>query len=401
MIPRYFHPREEKPLAELPLVAIMDAFVLRGRVEQVVAVDMAGQLRLCSPPELPPELRGEYVRLELRRRPRVLRAESLWLMEIEALEQPGKVSGLNDPVHLVGRLFGPWPPPPGGPSVWEGELSLTRGDLLGGFVEERPDALEATNASGERGLVLHAWLPGDREEEVLAGKGGILAWPMVPAELEPMERCNEGLTLELLCAVLAAMQQDVRAEGPKGHPLHSLLLPVADRSALIRAWKADGFVQEGEKMLRRPRGKGILGELASAFTNPEVRRIPPQAELEGTLKLCAELLPLLPGWPEGRYRALQAQRLTNRGVPGPAPMENAKIPVNSFSVEPARNPGSAAADPSPAPTFRREPEPEWQEDFGTQKPPRRTSLRASSRSPEYKATPPPPSGRPAWMDDFE
>lgn len=403
MIPRYFHVRSEKPLQPLAPVALLDHLVQEGGPtrEVVAGVDIAGQLALWETAELEGEQKAQLSRQELRRPPRRLRAMPLWLMEVSALEQPGKVSGLNDPVHLIGRLTGPWPPPPSGPRVYEGELSLTRGDLLAGLVDARIDALEVANASGEQGLVLHAWLPGDREEELLAGRGGILAYPMVPAELSPLDRCNELLCMELLCGVLEAMQEDVRAEAQKGHPLYATRLPTPDRAALIRAWEAEGFEKEGDRMSRRPKGRGLLGELASVLASPEVRRIPAQAELEPLLKLCRELLPLLPGWPEPRYRCLRALRMYARSGGGPARPDPVVIPQNSALGGSTENPGPAPAQVPAAAPFRRAPEPDWLEDFGGNLPPRRTPLRAPERRPEYKKEPSPSSGRPAWMDDFE
>lgn len=401
MTPRYFHVRSEKPLQLLAPVAIVDHLVQEAAHPRdvVAAVDMAGQLGLWDTAELEGEQKAQLSRQELRRRPRRLRAFPLWLMEVSALEQPGKVSGLNDPVHLVGRLTGPWPPPPSGPRVYEGELSLTRGDLLGGLVDARIDALELSNASGDPGLVLHAWLPGDREEELTAGRGGILAYPMVPAELSPLDRCNELLCMELLCGILEAMQQDVRGDSVKDHPLYAAHLPTPDRAGLIQAWEAEGFEQDGERMSRRRKGKGLWGELASVLTTPEIRRIPPQAELEPLLKLCRELLPLLPGWPEPRYRCLRALRLY--GQPGSGRPDPLAVPKNTASDGSTEKPGPAPSEVPAAAPFRRAPEPDWLEDFGGRLPARRTPLRAPERRPEYTKEPSPPTGRPAWMDDFE
>ena len=403
MIPRYFHVRSEKSLQLLAPVALLDHLVQEAAQPRdvVVGVDMAGQLGLWDTVELEGEQKAQLSRQELRRRPRRLRALPLWLMEVSALEQPGKVSGLNDPVHLIGRLTGPWPPPPSGPRVFEGELSLTRGDLLGGLVDARIDALEVPNAAGDQGLVLHAWLPGDREDELLAGRGGILAYPMVPAELSPLDRCNELLCMELLCGILEAMQQDVRADSLQNHPLHAVRLPTPDRAALIRAWEAEGFEREGERMSRRPTGKGFFGELASVLAKPEIRPIPPQAELEPLLKLSRELLPLLPGWPEPRYRCLRALRMYGQPTMGPARPDLPVLPKNTASEVTSEKSGPAPAEVPAAAPFRRAPEPDWLQDFGGGSPPRRTPLRAPDRRPEYTKDPSPPTGRPAWMDDFE
>ena len=156
-------------------------------------------------------------------------------------------------------------------------------------------------------------------------------------------------------------------------------------------------------MTRRPKGRGLLGGLASVLTTPEIRPIPPQAELDALLKLCRELLPTLPGWPEARYRSLRALRIFGDGgqKTGSARQNILNIPGNSNLGYNSENLGSAIAETPAAAPFRRDREPDWLEDFGGNVPPRRTPLRAPEGRPEYKKKPSPSTGRPAWMDDFE
>lgn len=381
MFPRYFLSANPVDTGKTPLSAILDLFWLSppgGRPELVmVAVDLQGYLRLLpAQPDDAQGLEAELAQLELLVKPRCIQARELWLFSLQGLETATNVHGLNDPVNAQGTLVGPFPQV-AGPLCASGQLCVTRADILEGVQLGFPWGIPVQTAEGPS-RCLHLPLPGEGAEHLQEGRGVILAYPMLPAELAPADRANESMVLELLHLVLSGIQADMQSEGV-AHPLAQNILAVPDRAALVAAWEAEGFVMEGVQAIRRPKGRGFLGSLASALAKPERRIIPEQAHLQELMAQAAQVCQALPDWPDARSQALR-RRITKSLIAPPLISQKPEI------------------QPPPAPVYRRA-QPEWQSDFEAPQTPINKEPPPPNKRPAQKV--PAQGKRPAWMDDFE
>ena len=77
---------------------------------------------------------------------------------------------------VAGALYGPFGGP-GTASRIEGQLTVTRGDMLAGLVDEVHRAFRLSGRGGDGKQCLHLGLPRDTAEASTHGEGGILWWP--------------------------------------------------------------------------------------------------------------------------------------------------------------------------------------------------------------------------------
>lgn len=409
MFPRYFVARKEvpAPAARGPLLrTVLDHLRLGGRArsarEVVVVQDMSGALHLVSPADLPPALTATLHHHELAhpQGPRLLDVEELWLMSIQMLEQPGDAPGINDPVHLYGRLLGPLPDGVGGSLLSaDGQLSLTRSDLLAGLVYGAQDALVLATQPESR--CLHAMLPADRPEVLSQGRAVVLAYATLPSELSPQDSCNEPLVANLLYDLLAATKADAVAAGAE-HPLKGCVIPVPSRAELERTLLSKGFEVKGDVAVRKSdSSRKLAGMLATLFGAQDADRmtLPPEGTVDDLLQIGKSILPSFPGFPDARITALRSRY--RRGPQGAVRPPEPKIPAPSAQAPPL--PGAPkglppAEPPKPTPKPRKG-APEWMEDFARSEAPETHTRRVTRLDRPGKS--PVSSGLPDWMKDFQ
>ncbi|WP_244224368.1 hypothetical protein [Corallococcus sicarius] len=437
--PRYFVPHAASPAEPVPcdaaeVVHVVDAFRLEpaylGESEWFVCTDVVGQLQLIPGSDrarLPASVQAQLAHHEVAagRPPRRLAATELFFFSAEMVEHPADAEGFNDPVYLYGTLTGPWP----GNAVMRvpGQLTVSRGDVLAGFTHGAQDAFRYVKDAESRDApsAYHALLPGDRAEHLAQGRGLVLTYPAVPAELQANNVSNGAQVANVLHAVLVQLQEDARAHnGPQA--IAELDLPVASRAMAIAELEVKGFEVKGDIAIPRPTKGGLVGKLAGWLQSEEVR-VPREAPLPEFLELSRSILALLPGWPTETERTLRAHVLAGKLSPGTpvhrvspprAPQPPAALPprlptpparssdwMNDFLDAHAR-PGAAKpritqmkpqAAPRPAPVPAKPPSSKaaWQSDFAANPP-----ARPAPKQQEKKA-PVTPGKKPDWMNDFE
>lgn len=435
-LPRYFVARDGgRERARLPAdilapAHVVDCFFAGGghvvEREWVVTTDVAGHL-LPLPgagrAALPETIRAEsaYHEVSGGGRGRLIEVAEFYLFHLQLMEQPSP--GLDDPVYLYGELFGPYPAPGGEFSAGvEGQLTVTRADLLDGLVRGAKYPFRYAGTEGDSGpppRCFHLALPADREDAVSRGGGVVLAYPLLPPELALDDAANEIIVSTLLHDTLSALKEDLSRAGVD-HPLRTLTLPVPSRPALERQLQSQGYEVSGDTAVKKtPAGEGFRGLLASVFGSlmAESLELPPEAEVDDFLRIAALALEALPGWPSPRAAALrdrikpappelyrdETPRQPAPPAPETAPRPRRKMPVRAAPagdgppawmqdfIESHRRPGapeprltSTAALP---PARRRE----WMEDFEQNPGPR------SGVKPERAGT----AGEPTWMKDFK
>ncbi len=318
MFPRYFVPHTDpEAVATLHTVngTLLDAFRLGGRDVAVIR-DLRGEPKLFdgSFDRLPMGLRAAVRRHELACGTlRTVAAEGVWLLDVDAMEQLPDTPGANDPIYLLGRLSGPWP---GAARTASGRLAITRADLLAGLTGGVPYAMQT-----DTGRCLHAALPGARVEEIAAGQAYVLAFALVPFEIQPTDASNEGVAAQLLHDVLGALRADLQtAQG--SHWLVRERLPVPSRAALEAALASDGWEIRGNSAVRpfgpRP---GLSGFLSMALGVDYDRKIllPKEAPLATFLELASRALASFPGFPDDRAVALSRRIEMHTGQLAVAP----------------------------------------------------------------------------------
>jgi hypothetical protein len=397
LVPRYFTPRlsPEPARAPGPVSYPLDVLAFeathRPPAEWVVGFDDLGAL--SAQPTQPAEELTATTRAQLAYHEvaggtrRGLRLPGLHLFQIELCEQAPDSPGFDDPVYLYGTLVGPMAAAGGPLMALEGQLTVTRADLLEAAVQGAQHAFRYGAAAGEAqtGRSFHLLLPADRPEDVARGAGIVLAYPVLPAEVHAASPGNEAFFNQILYDLIAALWGDVQREDPppRRRPED---LPVPDRSLHEAQLQSQGFAIDGDSASRPRQGllASVLGPLAH-----ERRKLPPEGTTEQYLELAREALQAVPGWPAARAQALRGFLRAGgerAGAPLPYP-----------------------PPPPPPPPRRRDPgqPPAWMEDFiaGHARPgaarPQVTSARTS------RPTPPAPrpekkggSGRPEWMSDF-
>jgi hypothetical protein len=330
LLPRYFIGRSDALSHDdssgefLPPEHIIDSFFIGGRHlverELVVAVDCLGNLRALSLDDLdmfPAKARAElaYHDMSGGGQRRLLEATEFFLFRLDLLEQPAGTPGWNDPVYLYGALYGPWPSADRKQAAGiEGQLTITRGDLLEGLVRGAGHAFrcagsDVVGGGGAReARCFHLLLPGEREEETRRGQGIVLAYPLLPAELILTDVSNEFVVSQLLYDILIALKEDMEREQIV-HPLRSIVLPVPSRMTLERQLMAQGYeIKGGAAVKKAEAGGGFQGFLATVFgpLMSDRLELPPEGAVDDFLNLAGTTLDTLPGWPSPRIAALRS-----------------------------------------------------------------------------------------------
>lgn len=421
-IPRYFITRPDAGTSSrssedlLPPAHVIDSFFIGGRhlaeQEWVVATDCLGNLQAL--PDASRDAFPEAVQAELAwhevsggNRKRLLEVTEFFLFHMQLLEQPAETPGLNDPVYLYGTLYGPYPATENrSPAGVEGQLTITRADLLEGLLQGAGYAFHCAKPGGEGAPVarcFHLPLPADREEEIERGRGVVLTYPLLPPELILDEASNETVVSRLLYDILTALKEDFARENIK-HPLRSMALPVPSRFALEQQLQSNGYEIKGNQATKKTQaGSGFQGFLASVFGSlmSESLELPPEGKADDFLKIAAMTLNNLPGWPSRRALALRNRLKSappdayHNAARRQAPPPQIKIPVSRAAspapIQPRVQKQRIASGSEPA---------EWMKDFinAHQQPgsstPRLTSTAAMSRSSVSKRP------EPEWMKDF-
>jgi hypothetical protein len=185
--------------------------------EWLVGLDDSGMLtvqRTDVLDQLLPSVRDALMLHEVARgQPRVLAVESLHILEVYGLDQAPDVPGLDDPVRLYGALLGPLAAGASMPAQLqrlEGQLAVTRGDVLQGFVAGAHDAfLHADPATDRSVRTLHMLLPGDRPHTLAQGRGAVLAYAVAGSEAAGVGPGNESLIAEIVHDIVAAIWREI------------------------------------------------------------------------------------------------------------------------------------------------------------------------------------------------
>lgn len=381
-----------------PPLHVVDAFAQVGQrgnaPDLAVVLDCLGGLRLVAPEDLPEAMRGALAYHELARgsAARRVAVRELFLFRADLLEQPARATGHNDPVFLYGTLYGPFPSVAAARAV-EGQLTVTRQDLIEGLVRGAPHAFRyAPEAGGlDSRRCFHMALPGGDEGDIRRGAGVVLAYPLLPLEVIVSDCANESVVSRFLHSALAALKEDLEREGVS-HPLRSTALPVPSRAALERQLEAEGYRVEGDTAVQTAaRGEGLRGLLAGVLGSLAAERLdlPRGAAVDEFLDLAGRSIDALPDWPSSRALALRERITACRPVP----------PSPGATDIPARTP-PAAASRDARPTPRRTPRPpgqgppDWMRDF--------VAAHRAAGAPPPRLTPADEGPERAldWLDDF-
>jgi hypothetical protein len=380
-----------------------------GVRELIIATELGGGVRVVEGRQALPQRARTQLAFHEVASGRVLQidADELWTFDLQTVEMLPDAPGFNDALYVYGVLRGPFPAAlDAGVSTVpvEGQLTVTRADLLGGMLDGIGNAFayapEPNLLHGSR--CVHALLPGERAEIIAAGRGVVLALPLVPGWELDRPVANDLVAAQLLYDVLTALRADL------GVSSAAAPLPVPDRAALEHELRAAGWRIDGDQAVR---SKG--GLLQSLLKGGERRVLPKQGTLYELAAEARAALAQLGGVPTAEARALQAR---SSRPPSPLALGAASppVPVAAPLTQPSPAvPVALAAAPSlTAPTApyqptlpqpARQPTPqvaagrsEWMKDFVE-------AHRQPSRPPPRLSTPAravTPSARPAWMEDF-
>jgi hypothetical protein len=309
MVPRYFTPRaggEPRKVTE-GVAHVLDTFRLGSGIddgtEWIVGLDGGGNLsaQRSEPPEgLPSAVRAQVSFHEVsggtRRR---IHLDTLFLFDMRLVEQAPDCPGVNDPVDLYGSLVGPLAAHAAvGPLELrrtEGQLTVTRGDLLAGLAGGATWAFRCADRNGGKmARVLSILTGADRMHAVHVGRGVVLIYPLlgVDADIYPMAPGNEEIISRLLYDLLHAWWTDAARDAPPALRKAGAL-PVPSRSQHERKLIRQGFEIRRDKAVRRRRGwtgalPGVMGK--------ERRALPPEGSADDFLDLAVEALSTLDDW---------------------------------------------------------------------------------------------------------
>ena len=310
---------------------VVDCFectVNGARKEVVIGVDALGEIKVSTEPSHPalsPVARTELSvhQLLMPPRSRAIEASELYVLDLEVVEQLADTPGRNDPLFLYGTLFGVSTSPHRSAN---GQLMLTRADLLHGFVAARPWAFRYANQS-----CFHALIPAGSDDDVRAGEAVVLAYSLPPPEAWDGVPANDGFVRHLLGDVLSAMKEDLE---------------------------------------REERGRGLLARL---FTQPHAKQLElsPSLDTDGYFDIASRALGLFDAWPAPRTLELQrrakaavmqrvsapiAQPFNSVNVTAPTPQRPSSDWVQDF-LQQHRKPGVTPHVTSP------KSRPDWMKDF--------------------------------------
>ncbi len=326
-LPRYFVARSGAATAPenaepAPILQIIDSFIVGGRhiseMDCVVGVDAGGDLQVCGPAdirEMDEVLQGQLAFNELSATAgrRLLSISKFFLFACQLVEQPGDSPGINDPVYLYGKLFGPFPE--FGFNGIEGQLTVTRADILNGLIEGGKYAF--TYAVGTNHALLptkchHFMVPCDNDAELAKGSGVVIVYPLPTAELAANDPSNELTTKQILFDILQALQKDLHKNN-----LHSrfteIELPVPSMSALKNNLEQRGYAIKGNTAIRKlpvkgvgdPIVDGVLDHLYGKITKDKLE-LPREGTVSDFVDLAKFAMQSISGWPPQRSKLVAA-----------------------------------------------------------------------------------------------
>jgi hypothetical protein len=343
-----------------------------GIRELVVGTDAGGTIVVTGERErLGLRARSELAFHETASRGRTLEldTDALYIFDLQTMEMLPDAPGPNDALYVYGLMYGPYPAHADVPvAAVEGQLTVTRADLLGGLVDGTGSAFAyPPDVHGSR--CVHALLPGERAEVIDTGRGVILALPLVPTWLPECPQSNDLVVAQLIYDVLSALRADL---GDEGAPL-----PVPNRAVLEAELVAQGWTIEGDEAVRAKTG------FMSVLRGSEKRQLPRQGTLDELTAAARAALAKMPNVPTPE--ALALRRRTQRTLPVSS--------VPRVAVASIAQPLPPRAQPVPKTRTDRS---EWMKDFvDAHRSPSRPAPRVSTpaRAVSRDATP-------AWMEDF-
>lgn len=394
-LPRYFAGRGEARRTTGRAIHVIDhlRLVCPGGTGQeiVVCLDGEGGMHAVEEPDLgalDPDLKqalanGELVR---GRPPWTISARQLYFFTFTTASHRRTSTRPEEPVVLGGTLHGPVPPSGRLDSV-EGELTVAWSEFLEGFV--RGGAFPYQPAAGgcvPQDRCWHAVLPAGRAEEVAAGSGLVVAYPMDTSDLVVMGPSNESLARYMLYDALTGLKKDFERQG-SFNPLRNALIPVPSRRGLESEMRAKGFTVDGDQVLpdRRafPTNVGKMVASLSSALGFGRKPLPPEGAVEDYLTLCAQSLAALPGFPSARITQLRTSLAVQLGLRTASLAAQAK---------------PAAAPPPRRPTLQPQSAPgDWMHDF--ERPAARNGRDAPRRRDQTRAET--NKDLPDWMSDFD
>ncbi|MBA3860059.1 MAG: hypothetical protein C0507_24385 [Cyanobacteria bacterium PR.3.49] len=424
-LPRYFVSRQNDDsfadcVSTLDPCHAIDSFFIGGRHlverEWVVTIDSSGYLKATDGEKLgslPAEVQQDLAFNEVigSAASRTLDSSHVYLFYLEALEQPPETPGINDPVYLYGTLYGPFPAPSGESARGiPGQLTINRMDLLAGLVDSAKFAFNYQAASGSQTQrCFNLLLPGDREEEIAQGKGLVMAYPLMPAEVVMGEPWNEIVVCGLVFDILSALKEDLEKE-KVSHPLRTTTLPVPNRTWVVQQLETNGWAVKGNVATRLPGANIGMNKMLSMALGTLIKdktTIPPQGSINDYIELAEMTIRNLPGFPPSRLKTLRSRV---RPVSPEARAQGSR--AKTAAMQPARTPKGQTF---PAQTANSPPakKSDWMQDFIAGHRPAgaaETRLTTMSALASNRASTPPNSSKkpekklnakPDWMSDFD
>lgn len=367
---------------------VLDAFLWdrdgSETCEAVVLLDVAGHLvvRDARDASLSAAIRGQIAYHEVALGTlRHIHASELCVLALSHVEAAPPVPGINDPLYLHGTLSGPFVSPHAAPEQSaQGHLTLTRADLLDAFVHDAARAfLYAGDAAGRTPRCFHLTLAAERAEEIAAGRGIVLAYPLLEADVLFRDASNDAQLAQMLYDTLSPMCTDAGRDPST--------IPVPSRRALEQNLVADGYRIEGDVAIRN--AQGVLGSMLGKWVADRVA-LPREAVIDDYVPIAREALTLVSGYPSAQHRALRSRSHARIAAP-----VSPRVPV-APTAQPSATPQPSSFVRPPA-SYRPKPEggePEWMADFERGEAPRTRSRPATKRASE-------PPADPDWMDDFK
>lgn len=411
-------------ISQLEPVHAIDSFFLGGRHvaerEWLVTIDAAGSLKAICDDELsnlPEEVQQDLAFNEVigSAASRTIDGQEFYIFHLEALEQPPETPGLNDPVYLYGTMYGPFPASTDDSYRGiQGQLTVNRIDLLAGIVNSAQSSFHyQTGAAGSTQRCFNILLPGDREEEIMRGKGLVMTYPLMPGDIGLGDPWNEFLVSNLIYDMLDALKDDIQKE-KVNHPLRDMILPVVSRFAFENDLKSQGYVIKGETAMRQPGAAGGLPNLLPDVLNKPLPKsitnaigkiikdkftLPPEGTVDDFIALARETLVKLPGYPPPRAKALQS-RVRSASVEARAGQSR----KTAAAPRPIKTPTGTVTAPRPSQKSKKS---EWMNDFISTH--RQDPAQTETRLTDWKYIDPPvanqsknrlSSKNSEWLNDF-
>jgi hypothetical protein len=359
-LPRYFvarsdqQPIQVKPENFIPLYAL-DNFFAGGKhlqeQEWLVTTDASGILHAIAGDQinfLSEDIKSQLALSEVAcgGNNRLVEAIEFYLFNVQLMEQAPNAPGLNDPIYLYGTLHGPYPNSQA-PYFIEGQLTVSRADLLSGLLQGFPYRFTAPGMGAEPGSsdsVYHMTLPGDRDEETIRGAGIIFAYPLMPPDMMSYGAGNEILIKQYLFDIISAIKEDLESENIK-LPLRRMKLPIPSRLSMEQELEAQGYLIKGDTAVRKPNASGgFQGLLHSVFGSGKADKLelPQEGKTAQFMQLAEQVLHSLPGWPPERTRIMRdkskpATREVRMRAKGTAALSPREIKTPQLSDKPIQN----------------------------------------------------------------